>query len=832
MAVNPVQLYIPPAMAGGGMFDPADDIAEFERRRRENRERLAAAMAQRRIDHPLQGVHQLAEAALAGYDEYRARKEREAWQKEFSEHTLAEARRLGIVGGGQPAGGQQSPPIPRNVTAAEERGTPPASAPVPSDIAQGYGWQAPPAPDFSNPLSVASGPAFNAFIGQTEAFPPPMAPPAPPPPQIASPPPPPMPQPAPEPVQPPPMPPPPVAIGMPGGPPSIADLEARGIIPGGQGPQAPRPITRQAYSSSPLQTMPPTMERVPMPQEVSRPQLPPLAMAQSAPEVPPPSGPDLRNRALTRVAGLQPEIPSAPPMPLPPVDAGVAARPQGLMSLGAATLMNDGVTSSVAPPEAASVPRGVNFDFLRNDPRFVDRTRDGGRALNLDNLESVVFHDRAGNYPGSSPYHIEVTPDGKIYNHFRPDQVGAHAYLFNPRSIGVAYGGAYGSTPTPQAMEALRSIYTGLREQNPDLRFETHGEAFARTRGTPMQASEKGRDMREASWLRTIRDGGEAQTAENRTPTPSNPQATGLIQLAQNGAMDEETWRRGMLNPYLRPFYQQKMIQEIQRRSPENQQKQEDRQLDRDYKQAKIDAMRSKDEPKDVGTIPAGYQLKRGPDGTPFMERIPGSPADDRSVTAQSQDEQRLTGLKAEFGYLRRAAEQLKNHDGVSAITGLFGANTPDLSDNARNAAAQLNTLKSQVAIGVLQAMRDASKTGGAVGSMTQQEWPILMNKIASLERNQSTEQFKKSLQDIIDFTNQSEARLQQGFDRKYGTGATKQAYPDNPNAPIISPGYANPAPVPQGDPLAAAREAISRGADPAKVRQRLIDNGIDPRGL
>lgn len=614
MAVNPVQLYLPPANGAGGMFDPADDVAEFERRRRENRERLAAAMAQRRIDHPLQGVHQLAEAALAGYDEYKARQEREKAQQE------AAALYERLYFGNQPAGGQQSPPVPSQ-TAAEARGTPPAAASIPADIKENFGITPPP------PTFDMAGTTFGfGDAGMPGA---PVPAPAPPPPQVASPPPPPMPQPAPEPVQPPPMPPPPAAIGMPGGPPSIADLEARGIIPGGQGPQAPRPITRQAYSSSPLQTMPPSMERVPMPQEVSRPQLPPLSMGQmpampgpleappmgmalpsGAPAVPPPAGPDLRNRALTRVAGLQPEIPSAPPMPLPPVDAGVVARPQGLMSLGAATLMNDGVTSSVAPPEAASVPRGVNFDFLRNDPRFVDRTRDGGRALNLDNLESVVFHDRAGNYPGNSPYHIEVTPDGKIYNHFRPDQVGAHAYRFNPRSIGVAYGGAYGSTPTPEAMDALRFVYGGLREQNPNLRFETHGEAFARTRGTPMQASRDGRDMREAQWLRTIRDSGGApatQTAENRTPTPSNPQATGLIQMAQSGqGMTPELFRQMMLNPYTRGMAQQMLAQEIKSRQGPT----VDQQLERDLKQAQIDKLRRDNE----GSPGAGLQVTYGRD--------------------------------------------------------------------------------------------------------------------------------------------------------------------------------------------------------------------------
>lgn len=37
---------------------------------------------------------------------------------------------------------------------------------------------------------------------------------------------------------------------------------------------------------------------------------------------------------------------------------------------------------------------------------------------------------------------------------------------------------------------------------------------------------------------------------------------------------------------------------------------------------------------------------------------------------------------------------------------------------------------------------------------------------------------------------------------------------------------------APSGDPLQEAREAIANGADPEAVRQRLIDNGIDPGGL
>ncbi len=42
----------------------------------------------------------------------------------------------------------------------------------------------------------------------------------------------------------------------------------------------------------------------------------------------------------------------------------------------------------------------------------------------------------------------------------------------------------------------------------------------------------------------------------------------------------------------------------------------------------------------------------------------------------------------------------------------------------------------------------------------------------------------------------------------------------------------AQPGPSPDGDALGAARDAISQGADPEAVKQRLIDNGVDPSGL
>jgi hypothetical protein len=88
---------------------------------------------------------------------------------------------------------------------------------------------------------------------------------------------------------------------------------------------------------------------------------------------------------------------------------------------------------------------------------------------------------------------------------------------------------------------------------------------------------------------------------------------------------------------------------------------------------------------------------------------------------------------------------------------------------------------------------------------------------------------------------------LAEEFDAKYGAGAaarTLGAGTGRPPAPLIGEtrdGYtfqggdpANPQSwmKPGNDPLSQARDAIARGADPAAVKQRLLQLSIDPSGL
>lgn len=90
--------------------------------------------------------------------------------------------------------------------------------------------------------------------------------------------------------------------------------------------------------------------------------------------------------------------------------------------------------------------------------------------------------------------------------------------------------------------------------------------------------------------------------------------------------------------------------------------------------------------------------------------------------------------------------ELLNNKKGLEAITGL-SSYLPNVSEAARNAQADLDTLKSRSAFAGLQEMRANSPTGGALGGIAVQELEMLKSAEASLQEAQSPEEFQKALQ-------------------------------------------------------------------------------------
>lgn len=194
------------------------------------------------------------------------------------------------------------------------------------------------------------------------------------------------------------------------------------------------------------------------------------------------------------------------------------------------------------------------------------------------------------------------------------------------------------------------------------------------------------------------------------------------------------------------------------------------------------------------GKTPAGYRATQ--DGN--LQAIPGGPADLKMQGAFNQDTAMLSGSTNSMDRLATAANELLNHPGLKGIYGMRGVVPNIPGTEAADAAALLNTLKSQVGFGVLQDMRNNSKTGGALGAVSDAENKMLQSNLAALEKAQSVEQATKSLQKIISYTDDAKSRLSSAYNLKHGNQSYGQnaQQPTQPKAPQMT--------IPNADAIAA----------------------------
>lgn len=161
---------------------------------------------------------------------------------------------------------------------------------------------------------------------------------------------------------------------------------------------------------------------------------------------------------------------------------------------------------------------------------------------------------------------------------------------------------------------------------------------------------------------------------------------------------------------------------------------------------------------------PAGYRFTKDNN----LEAIPGGPADTKLQGAFNQDTAQLQSSTANLDRLGSTVNQLLNHAGLGRITGLAGSlpNVPGLA--GADAQALLEKLKSQVAFDVLQDMRNNSKTGGALGNVSDAEGKRLEANLGALSNAQSLEQFKTELGNIAKFVDGAKDRLHAAYNMKH----------------------------------------------------------------
>ena len=188
---------------------------------------------------------------------------------------------------------------------------------------------------------------------------------------------------------------------------------------------------------------------------------------------------------------------------------------------------------------------------------------------------------------------------------------------------------------------------------------------------------------------------------------------------------------------------------------------------------------------KETGKAPPGYVWGPADDrGVPTLIAAKGGPADLKLAGALNADTQALSGSNASMDRLAIAANEALNAPGLAGAYGLRGAIPNMPGSDAANATALLNTLKSQVGFSVLQDMRNNSKTGGALGAVSDKENLMLQANLAALEKAQSVEQARESLKKIIAYTEAAKTRLRDAYNMRHGEGSVNPGGPATGDTP------------------------------------------------
>ena len=174
-----------------------------------------------------------------------------------------------------------------------------------------------------------------------------------------------------------------------------------------------------------------------------------------------------------------------------------------------------------------------------------------------------------------------------------------------------------------------------------------------------------------------------------------------------------------------------------------------------------------------MGTIPAGYRLNKD---TKELEAIPGGPttvplAPKELQAREAKFPQATTALKtfdSTSDNLIKDLERLKNHPGLSNITGVIAGRTPSLTAQGREAQALYDKIIARGGFQELQSLRQSSPTGGALGNVSNQEGQSLRQAFGALDRTQDASSIRNEIDRLVENIGGAKTRVREAFDMTY----------------------------------------------------------------
>lgn len=149
------------------------------------------------------------------------------------------------------------------------------------------------------------------------------------------------------------------------------------------------------------------------------------------------------------------------------------------------------------------------------------------------------------------------------------------------------------------------------------------------------------------------------------------------------------------------------------------------------------------------GTIPAGFKANRDEQGRVIsVEPLPGSPAAAEAAAATEKKEMARNMQTGKADVVTQDIDRALSvmEGGVLPDTGAGAWLSAIPGTDAKKLSGLLDTIKANVSFDTLNQMRQSSPTGGALGSVTENELKLLQAAIGSIDQSQDPATLKDNL--------------------------------------------------------------------------------------
>ena len=127
----------------------------------------------------------------------------------------------------------------------------------------------------------------------------------------------------------------------------------------------------------------------------------------------------------------------------------------------------------------------------------------------------------------------------------------------------------------------------------------------------------------------------------------------------------------------------------------------------------------------------------------------------------------------------------MRDHPGLPGITGILAGRITGITDDGRAAKALYDKIVAKGGFQALQDLRDMSKTGGALGNVSDKEGKQLIASFAAIDRTQEVEDVRRAIDQAVGEVEGSRTRVREAYDTTYEYKAEKDGAAPAAVAPI-----------------------------------------------